>query len=293
MKRRIATLALSVAFSAAPALAAELPWQVLLPFKEATIQYELKGAEQGSEILYLKDHGKLRAKHHKATTTVMGQSTRTDTIELTDPDWVTVYDLADKTGSRFTNPSKLYMAEYTKLTGAEKANVEKNAKQMGAAMMGQMGGSVKPCSEKIMGYDCDVTTIGGMSSVYLLRGSDIPLRSEVSIMGMKNSVNATRIDTTSAVPASAFTPPADITVKTDHETEAMMAQSVRQMMDTLKRPDGVESLKKQAGGLIPPGVLPPGSAGDGPGLSKEEQAQMEQEMKKSLEQLKQMMPQQK
>ena len=293
MQRRIATLVLSVVLSASPVLAAELPWQVKLPFKEATIHYELKGSEQGTEILYLKDHGKLRAKHHKASATVMGQSTRTDTIELTDPDWVTIYNMADKTGNRFTNPSKLYTAEYTKLTGSEKANVEKNAKQMGAGMMGQMGGSVKPCSEKLMGYDCDVTTIGGMSSVYLLRGSDIPLRSEVSIMGMKNSVNATRIDTTSAVPASAFTPPAGIAVETDREAEAVMAQSVRQMMDTLKRPDGVESLKKQAGELFPPGVLPPGSVGDGPGLSKEEQAQMEQEMKKSLEQLKQMMPQQK
>lgn len=293
MKRRITTLVLSVVLSASPILAAELPWQVKLPFKEATIQYELKGAEQGTEVLYLKDHGKLRAKHHQATATVMGQSTRTDTIELIDPDWVTIYNMADKTGSRFTNPSKLYMAEYTKLTGAEKANFEKNAKQMGAAMMGQMGGSVKPCSEKMMGHDCDVTTIGGMSTIYLLRGSDIPLRSEVSIMGMKNSVNATRIDTTSAVPESAFTPPAGIAVKTDHETEATMAQSVRQMMDTLKRPDGVESLKKQAGGLIPPGVMPPGAAGDGLGLSKEEQAQMEQEMKKGMEKLKQMMPQQK
>ncbi len=293
MKRRITALALSVILSASPVLAAELPWQVKLPFREATIQYELKGAEQGTETLYIKDHGKLRAKHHKATATVMGQSTRTDTIELIDPDWVTMYDLADKTGSRFTNPSKLYMAEYSKLTGAEKANVEQNAKQMGAAMMGQMGGSVKPCSEKMMGYDCDVTTLGGMSTTYLLRGTDIILRSDISIMGMKNSVNATRIDTTSAVPTSDFTPPNGIPVQFDRETEAVMAQSVRQMMDTLKRPDGVESLKKQAGSLIPPGVLPPGSAGDSLGLSKDEQAQMEQELKKSMEQLKQIMPPQK
>lgn len=287
MKKSLATLLSVISLSAPPLLAAELPWQIKLPFKEATIQYELKGAEQGTETLYLKDHGKLRAKHHKATATVLGQSTISDTIELIDPDWVTIYNLADKTGSRLTNPSKLYMIEYAKLTGPEKANVEKNAMQMGAAMMGQLGGSVKPCSEKLLGHDCDVTSVAGISTTYLLRGSDIPLRSEVSILGMKNSVNATRIDTTSPVPASAFTPPAGLSVQMDRERESVMAQSVRQMMDTLKRPDGVEALKKQAGGL-----LPPGSAGEGLGLSKEEQAQMEQAMKASMEQLKQIMPQQ-
>ena len=294
MKRSItASLLATISFSVAPVMAADLLWNMKLPFKEATIQYELKGSEQGSETLYIKEYGKFRAKHHTGTVAVMGQSMRTDTIELTDPDWVTTYNLSEKTGNRFTNPSKLYMDEYARLTAAEKANVEKNTKQMATTMFGQMGGSVKPCQEKMLGQDCDVSTMGDHFTTYLLRGSDIILRSEVSVMGIKREVNATRIDTTSALPATAFTPPAGITVKSDSQAEAMMAQNVRQMIDTLKRPDGADSLKKQAGNLIPPAVLPAGPAGENPGLSKEEQAQMEQALKKSMEQLKQMMPQQK
>ena len=44
----------------------DLPWEMKLPFKEATIHYELTGSEQGKETLYIKDYGKLRAKHHQS-----------------------------------------------------------------------------------------------------------------------------------------------------------------------------------------------------------------------------------
>ena len=69
----------------------------------------------------------------------------------------------------------------------------------------------------------------------------------------------------------------------------MMALTVRQMMATLKSPEGVESLKKQAGGLLPAGL--PQSLEKGIPASKEEQEQMRQEMEQGLEMLKQMLPQ--
>ena len=43
----------------------DLPWEMKLPFKEATIHYELTGSEQGKETLYIKEYGKLRAKHRQ------------------------------------------------------------------------------------------------------------------------------------------------------------------------------------------------------------------------------------
>ena len=109
------------------AFGADLPWEMKLPFKEATIHYELKGSQQGSETLYVKEYGRLRAKHHKASSTIMGRTTASETLELIDPDWVTTYNLTQKTGEKFTNPNKLYLAEYSKFNSKEKMNFEKNA----------------------------------------------------------------------------------------------------------------------------------------------------------------------
>ena len=272
-------------------MAADLPWQTKLPFAQATIHYELRGAQQGNETLYLKDYGRLRAKHHNSATTVMGVTTRTDTLELTDPDWITTFNLAEKTANRHTNPGKLYLAEYGKLTRTEKQQVGKNARQLGGALLGQGGGVLKPCNEKILGYECDVTTISGIASTSLLRGTDIPLRTEMHLMGMKSIITALRIDTDSAIPASAFTVPAGIAVETDPEAEALLAQTVHQMMSTLKRPDGVDALKQQAKGLVPAGVPLPSENTNG--LTDEEQKQLKQEMEQGMEILKQMMPPQK
>ena len=51
-------LALSLGvLTTTPALGADLPWEMKLPFKEATIHYALSGSQQGQETLYIKDAG--------------------------------------------------------------------------------------------------------------------------------------------------------------------------------------------------------------------------------------------
>ena len=289
MKTAVLTLALTLVIGRCPALAENLPWDTRLPFKAATITYTLQGTEEGEEKLFIKDYGKIRSKHRTSATSVMGSGTTTRTIEITDADWVTTYDLDQRTGTRVSNPAKLYREEYTRLSDSEKRNVEKNADQLGGAMMGQFGGSVKQSTTRILGYDADVTSVGNLSTVYLLRGTDLVLRSEMSVLGMRSTVEATAIDTKSPVPASAFVPPAGITAAIDQEGEEMMAQTVRQMMATLKSPEGIESLKKQAGGLLPAGL--PRSLEKGVPASGEEQEQMRREMEQGLEMLKQMLPQ--
>ena len=289
MKTAVLTLALTLVVGRLPALAENLPWETRLPFKEATVTYVLQGTEEGKEKIFIKDYGEIRSKHRTSATAVMGSGTTTRTIEITDADWVTTYDLDKRTGTRVSNPAKLYREEYTRLSDGEKKNVEKNAHQLGGAMMGQFGGSVKQSATRILGYDADVTSVGNLSTVYLLRGTDLVLRSEMSVLGMRSTVEATAIDTKSPVPASAFVPPAGITAAIDQEGEEMMAQTVRQMMATLKSPEGIESLKKQAGGLVPAGL--PRSLEKGVPASGAEQEQMRREMEQGLEMLKQMLPQ--
>jgi hypothetical protein len=267
----------------------DLPWEMKTPFKEATIHYELTGSEQGKETLYIKEHGQFRATYHKATATIMGMTNATESMELVDPDWIYTFDLIEKKGEKTTNPHKIYRAEYTKLNAEEKKNFAKNAKELGTTMMGQFDGSVKQKSDKILGYDCDVTTVGGMSTVYLLHGTDIPLRSEVSVMGMNSTQAATKIDTSTAIADSVFAPPPGITATLNQEAEQMMTGTIRQVIDTLKRPDGAKQMQQ---------LGPPAASGmDGiqqgmgaEGISKEDQEEMMRQMGEAMQQMQKMQP---
>lgn len=263
------------------AFGGDLPWEMRLPFKEATIHYELKGSEKGVETLYIRDYGRVRAEHHKASATIMGMTRNTETLELTDPDWVTTYNLSEKSGEKITNPQKLYRNAYSKFNPEEKKNFEKNSKELGHGMSANFGGSVTQSSAKILGYDCDVTTVGGMSTVYLLRGTDIPLKSEVAVMGMTSTSIATKVDISGAVPDSAFMPPVGISAQLNQETETMMADTINNVMDTMKRPDGAKVLQQSSQSLLPAGAPQQGMGGATP-TDQAAQQQLIQDMEAAM-----------
>ncbi len=288
-KKYVLALSLVLFCFVAVAFADDLPWEKKLPFKHATIQYDLSGNEHGKETLYIKDYGKLRAKYHKATATIMGMTNKTETLEITDPDWISTYNLTDKTGSKITNPYKLYQAEYSKLSRTEKRNFEKNSKELGASMLGKFGGSVKPSSAQILGYDCDVTTVTGMSTTYTLHGTDIPLRSEISAMGMNSSTTATQIDTATAIPDNTFSPPVGISALENQEMETMSRDSIMQVIDTLKEPDGAQKMQNFTPAM--------GSGGmqermEADGMSPDEQQEMMRQMEEAMKQMQKRRPQQ-
>ena len=273
------------------AMGSSLPWEMQLPFKQATIHYELKGTLQGSEILYIKEYGTYRAKHHQSKTSIMGMTTSTETIEITDPEWITTYNLTDRNGEKITNPSKIYQDEYSKLSAQEKSTINTNSKELGGSLLGRFGGDFEKKKTTVLGYDCDVTTVAGLSTVCLLHGTDIPLRSDLSIMGIVHSINAIAIDTTSPLPPHAFTPPTGIPVVHNQEADAMMTQTIQQILQTLKEPDGLDNLKSQSQQLLPFGGLP-GQMGDNhpPAPEQENQQQLMQEMEQAMEMFKQLMP---
>ena len=288
-KRYVLAIPFLLFYLVAVAFADDLPWNMKLPFKHAIIQYNLSGSHQGSETLYIKDYGTFRAKHHRSTATIMGMTNKTETLEITDPDWIYTYNLIDKTGSKITNPYKLYKIEYSKCNSEEKRNFEKNSKELGASMLGKFGGSVKPSSAQILGYDCDVTTVNGMSTTYILHGTDIPLRSEITVMGMKNSTDATQVDTGSAIPDNAFTPAAGIPAEKDEEMEAMMTQTITQVIDTLKQPDGAQKMQNSTPAMGP-GRMQQSMEADG--MSPEEQQEMMRQMEEAMKQMQKRRPQQ-
>ena len=239
--RRFIPSLLLLILLAAPALAEDSPWQMKLPFENATISYTIAGAENGTETLYVKEYGKQRAKKHEGVTSMLGISNTTSTLEIIDPDWHYIYDLVAKTGTKSTNPTKFFNEEYGMLSAAEKKNVRQNVEKLGMSMARDFQGETVPKAAKILGYDCDRTTIMGMT-VHVIHQTNVPLRTEMNLLGMQTAITATAIDT-GVPPSSAFAHPADISPIQNAGADALSQQMARDMVSTLKEPDGAEKMK--------------------------------------------------
>ena len=248
---------------ASPALAGKNPWDVKLPFKQATIEYELTGSATGSETLYIRDYGKLRAKYRKTTQKIMFITTTSDEIEITTPDWIYSIDMKEGNGTKTVNPVKYLIQEYEKLSSKEKKMVQKNAEEMGSNAMQNMEGAIEQNALEILGFKCDKTTAAG-TTMYTIHGTDIPLKSESSMMGMNFSTVATKIDKGS-VSKDHFTPPENINLLYDKQADDASLAMAKSTMDMLKSPDAAQKMQSQTGSMgsqdIQHGTAAPEAAG--------------------------------
>lgn len=230
---------------------ASLPWEKKLPFKSAIIHYALSGMEEGQETLYIRDYGKERATYHETVSTMMGLTSKSSTLELKTPDFIYSYDLQEREGVKTSNPQKYMIEEYTRLSFAEKKKVRENAEKMGTAYAeamadGMAGGGmavkIQHNAAEILGYSCDkVEVMGGVS--YLLHDTDICLKSEMNMLGMKMEMIATSVQEGN-VDDKFFQHPDGIIAEIDAEAETMVREMAGQMLAMLKDPDN--SPKREA-----------------------------------------------
>ena len=223
--------------------AAESPWDIRLPFKSATISYEVSGMENGKETLYIDDYGKKEAKYRKTSGKVMYQTMKTDRIEITTPDWLYDIDMMGRNGTKITNPAKVYKQEYEKLTAKEKKTVTANAEKMGRDAMGGMQATVEKNAATLLGYSCDKTTMMG-TTVYTIHDTGIALKTESKVMGMSSKSVALKLEK-GKVPASVFALPKGVTISFDKEADTMMRNMAKNMIDTLKDPEAMKKMQQQ------------------------------------------------
>jgi hypothetical protein len=225
--------------------AGDSPWDARLPFKEAVITYKLSGMESGQEKLYIREYGKKTARYRTTSTTVLGITQTTDSVEIVTPDWVYSFDLKKGTGTRSVNPQKLMIEEYRALTADEKARVDANAVRLAGALAGGLQGTVQPDARTILGYSCDrVTALG--TSAYTIHNSGIALLTESTIMGVTITSTAVAI-TTQGADETYFEFPRGIDPQPSPEKDETAAMIANQTIALLKDPQS-----KQAGrqGLI-------------------------------------------
>ena len=270
--KRFCLAALCCMVSIWPSLAAaeENPWEKKLPFAGASIHYRLSGSQEGTEDRYIRDHGRETATHRKAVTVMMGMKMVHDTVEIQDADWTYTYDLQEKTGTKTTNPLKYMTEEYNKLTAAEREQVRKNAESVGASFMQGMNGKVEENVTTILGQGCDRTSMMG-TTVHMIHGTAIPLKTETEMAGMKMASVATAFDE-GKVDDTFFQHPAGIEAVHDRQADEMSRTMATQTMAMLKDPDG---MKKMEQGATIPGLGP----GEGNEADKEMMEQVDRIMK--------------
>ncbi len=240
------------------------PWDVKLPFKNATIHYTISGMENGTEVSYVRDYGKEIATYHTTKTTMMGMTMVNETVDIDTPEWSYQFDLTERTGTKSVNPEKYMAEEYNKLSRADKKRVEENSEKMGLSVAEGFGGKIQQDAKKILGYSCDRAEMMG-NVVYSIHGTGLPLLVETNIMGMTMQIEATSVDK-GKVADSFFQFPKGIEPKFDPQSDAVAREMARQTIAMLKNP---ESAKKMGG---------PAMKGQQPQMSPEDQEQMEQAM---------------
>lgn len=243
----------------------ELPWEKKLPFKNAALHYLISGMEEGKESLYIRDYGKERATYHETVTKMMGMTITNSTAEFKTPDFIYSYDLLQKEGFKGSNPQKYMLEEYNKLSGADKQKVLENAQKMGMVYTEGMGGTVEQNATEILGYSCDKVEIVGGAVSYLIHGTDVALKTEMDMMGMKMDIVATSIET-GKIDDKFFQHPAGITPGEDARAETMARQMSKEAVAMLLNPEKAN----QSQGA--PFTLP-GGMGE---LSEEDKQKMEQ-----------------
>ncbi len=265
----------------APALAGENPWDAKLPFKNATINYAITGSETGNETLYIRKYGKEQATYRNTTTKIFFMTTKTETIQIVTPDWIYSIDLQEKTGAKSVNPTKYMMEEYNNLSRSDRKKLVKNSEELGQSVINGTQGEIEKNATKILGYSCDKVSVMG-STIFMISGTGLPLKSETSLAGMNFLSVATGIDKGSA-PENVFIPPAGIKLEHDPEADQMARTMAKQTIEMLLDPDKAQASISQHR-TTPPSSGPESEGGTVPAEGTEGQ-DMQDAMRKGMDAL--------
>ncbi|MCF6268992.1 MAG: hypothetical protein L3J41_04725 [Melioribacteraceae bacterium] len=149
-------------------------------YKSGKVVYKSSGSVTGTETMYFDNYGMVEVKNTKSTLEMMGIKRETDTKVIMKDKWL--YTIDNKTGeaNKMENPIYSMFPEGGDL---EKAGEE---------MMINMGGK-KVGTETLLGKECDIWEIEKlMSKVWVWKS--IPLKSEVSMMGISINQIATSVE---------------------------------------------------------------------------------------------------
>ncbi|MGE5445217.1 MAG: hypothetical protein ACM3SR_11555 [Ignavibacteriales bacterium] len=217
------------------------PYLLSYPFKSAVIHYGIKNeyghgkTSTGTEVVYIK--GDNLAKVTKMTVPDLknrGKTKNTETLQISDPDYLYNIDLVKKTGTKIDNPRKYTMPAYDKLSYEEKKAFYGRMSKRGIISLNLVSLGKKTGTDTVLGRQCDVYESGekltpeklreavenGENPIYMkswVWRTAVILKVIMSGFGWSNEMVATKIEENVKIPDSQFTVPSDIKVAYDEE----------------------------------------------------------------------------
>ncbi len=203
--------------------------------KSAIIEYTVSGGGnmmgietkiEGNNKVIFKEWGNIELHEERSKSTVMGREEQTHQTTKINEGKVYVVDHVKKSIIEY-DPSTLKQSMYK--------DIDKSAKEMMLTMEGKKVGE-----ETILGYDCEVWETKQMK-FWLYKG--VMLKSEVNIMGMTHTTEATNVQLNVSISDEDFKLP-DFPVKTMDEniqedkgndpSQQMTPEQIQQMQEMMK-----------------------------------------------------------
>lgn len=173
--------------------------------KSGHIEYTLGGNTSGAKTVWFDNYGMLMYTLTESTTTVkilgMKSTTSTKELEIRKGNTIWKADLLQKTGSKMTIEAQTEVGE--KLT---KGKTDAQLHEMERKVITDMGAEIEGY-ETFMGKSCLKFKWG---TTNFLQYKGIPLKSEVSTLGISYTETATVFDTNISVSATKFEIPIDV-----------------------------------------------------------------------------------
>ncbi len=187
------------------------------------IEYKVEGLAVGTEIVYFDDYGIKEARFTKTEAKIMGFSTTTNTLTITNKDWSYNINLDEKTGTKMKNKQLQELID---------GITQKDYEEFGKKMLEQMDAKLVG-NETILGKNCEVWDIRKMNGK-TWNYKYVPLKIEINLMG-KNINTAVKFEENIKIPADKFEVPKGISI-TEQEMENFNMDDMFKMIQK-----GVES----------------------------------------------------
>ena len=187
-----------------PAIAAPKPY----PFKSAIIKYRISGSiQQGTQTLYIDDHGKKTRTERETTINVMGMKRKDSSLEIDDGNYHYRIDLMKKTGEKLPSYSRRADEMVKAMSAEQKKEMETLGKELAKGLTGTE--EMKPSGKGIiLGKECAIYDLMGVKSWLW---NNIALKIENP--GLGNMVQeAVEIAVDVPLDADKFKPPSDVAI---------------------------------------------------------------------------------
>ncbi len=158
------------------------------------VVYSISGIKKGSEELFFDQYGARQSKLTKNKISIGTNAREISTLTIYQKDSVFMINLNDSIGRALKDEYLFIVADSLNTLDLTKAQL---------FLMQNEQGLQKIAKEKILNKECDVYQLPD-SSLQMWLWNNIPLKIESSIMGIKNTVVAIRIQAGLSIPKNKF-----------------------------------------------------------------------------------------